>query len=559
MTTERQQIIRLLRQLTDADEARAAQAHETLVGLGERALGVVSAGLTKLEPRAHPALIRVLAEIGGSKALVRLMRFVFDARDDLEVGTTRGFAMQAIIEVAGPEDDARLFEFLRDMRHDPDELVRTYVAECFATLRDPRVFEHLREALTDPSLYVRESARKAFSAAQIRQEIHPLELEARDFFHGLTCGPEERRGLFERWLPEHREAFALASALVRRDDAQSTLGIQTLHALGNPAARGVALRHFKLTSSDADRAASLRLMADFLNADARPEEVRCIEQGLGHGDGFVQLAALEAAGRSGHEPLLYHALKSTRADNTIVTATAATALHAIAQHLPGWMSREVLKSVQLIRRRRAYEPNSNLLQAEAALLRTFGEFYSPQSPDAPLAQHIALDSLRDSHQFLPIAEGCLHALERLTPSGGYPANSRWHPGDASALVPLLDHPNASIQRRALEVIRRAAPGDTPNLCHEFERLLYADSDTFSSLLISAIIETNSTAALLSLTRWVDSQAPDTQQSLRALLQRKHANRRPPLPAPIDLDNEFDLEGDFDFDLERDRSPSAFKN
>jgi len=475
VATEREQIIRLIRQLGDPQAAQPA--HQQLVALG------------------------------GAGVLLELMRFVYDARHTPQAGVARGLAMQAIIDIAGPDDEPRLFEFLCAIRHDPDELVRTYIVECFATLQDARALDYVRDALSDASLYVRERACQAFSALQKRQRIHPLELSADDFLHELTHAAPERRELFAGWLPEHRDAFALASALVRRDGAHTDLGLQTLHALQNPAARNVALRHFRLTRSDADRAASLRLMAEFLHADACPEEVRTIEDGLVHGDGFVQLAAIEAAGRSGDEALMCRALGATRAENSIIAASAATGLLAVAEHLPDWMGQGVLKSIHSLRTRRRHEPIANLLQAEAALLRTLAELYAPRHAEVRLAQQITLDSLRDSQQFMPIVQACLHALERLTPAEGYPPQSRWHPGDACVLVALLDQADASIQRRALEVIRRAAPGDTPNLSQAFERLLDANPQAYPPLLISAITETNAAGARASLARWMEAQNP----------------------------------------------------
>lgn len=475
VATERAQIIRLIHQLRDPHTAQ--RAHQQLVARGSRSV------------------------------LLELMRFVYDARHTPQAGVARGLAMQAILDIGGPEDQARLFEFLCAMRHDPDELVRTYIVEGFSTLQDARALDYVREALSDTSLFVRERARQAFSALQTRQRIHPLELRADDFLHELTQASPARRALFARWLPEHRDAFALASALVRRDDAHTELGIQTLHTLQNPAARNVALRHFRLTRSDADRAASLRLMAEFLQADASPEEVRGIEDGLVHGDGFVQLAAIEAAGRSGHEALMCRALGATRAENTIIAATAAAGLCAVAEHLPDWMAPGVLKSVHTVRARRRHAPNANLLQAEAALLQTLAELYPPRHPQVRLAQQVVLDSLRDSQQFKPITQACLHALERLTPPEGYPQQSRWHPGDACVLVPLLDRGDPGIQQRALELIRRAAPGDTPNLSQAFERLLEASAPGHPPLLVSAITETNAPGARARLARRMQAQEP----------------------------------------------------
>lgn len=543
MATERQQIIRHIHQLCSGDEEKSRQAQRWLVERGPPVLGLVSAGLACAEPEARAALIRVLAGVGGTAGLVRLMRFVFDTREDPATGTARALAMQAIIEVAGPEDEGKIFAFLRDIRHDTDPLVRTYVVECLATLRNARVLNLLRDALSDPSQYVRDRARRAFGEVQKRQKIHPLELEGRDFLHELTRADNERQQAFERLLPEHPQAFELASTLVRRDGEHTQLGIQTLHQLQNPAARNVALRHFKLTRSDADRAASLRLMAAFLHADARAEEVRTIEQGMGHADGFVQLAALEAAGRSGHEPLIRRALSATRADNAIIAATAATGLYAVAKHLPSWMSPKIIESIQTIRWRRAHEPNSNLLQGEAALLGTLAVLVSPRDKKVRNAQQIVFESLRNSHQFIDIARACLHALERLTPKCGYSSAARWHPGDACVLVPLLNHPDAQIQRRALEVIRRGAPGDTPNLCHEFERLLYANTHGSSPLLVSAIIETNAAGAAETLARWLDSQDIEIQRDAGEELQTIHTSL---------------ISGESDFGLEADPTTNEFK-
>jgi HEAT repeat protein len=523
VATDRHQIIRLISQLSHVEESIRRGARRRLVELGPQAVELLAVGLRALDSDKLRPVVGVLAEIGDDRALLPLMRYVFDTRHRPEDSRCRGLAMQAIIDMANAKNEAKLFDFLVDMRHDPDEFVRTYVVECFAKLSDARALDHIRDAFSDPSNFVRERAQHAFVDVQKNQNINPLDLCGEDFFRELINAKGSRLRELEQLLGQRNDAFELASALVRQDADHTMLGLQVLHDLGRPAARDVALRHFKLTRSDADRAASLRLMAKFLHADARPQEVRTITQGLAHADKFIQLAALEAAGRSGHDQLTRRAARATRADDSTVAATAAEALSQVADRLPAGIADELLKSVEATRHSRRYEPQRNLVQCESYLLRALSRALSPQDSRAPTAQQVALASLRDSQQYRAIVATSLEVLERLTPERGYARGERWHPADAAALVVLLSHDDPSVQRRALEVIRRGAPGDTPNLCHEFERLMHAEPAMICEAVIPAILETAGPMAREQLAQLSVAEQSDIRRAARAALHRMRGN------------------------------------
>jgi HEAT repeat protein len=547
---DRAAIVRLIDQLDHPDAVRQREAKDQLVGLasneaGSQAVGLLTANLRCVNPRVRIGLVHVLAEIGDERALLALMRYVFDERQNVHESNARRLAMQSIMGLAGPDHATRLFDFLVDMKDDPDPVVRMCVIEAFGGLGEPSAVSYIRDALDDASERVRERAHKSLDSLQMSQPDHSDpdhsdpdhsdpdhsdQLSAEDLLREVRSATGARLTYCVKLLSEHDNAFALASDLVREDGHRTMVGLQVLQALGDPAARHVAARHYQLTRSDADRAASLRLLAEHLNCDAQASEVRIIKQALSHSDKFIGLAGLAAAARSGDQELTYRAVEATRSGDYNVAATASEALSKAGSHLPASLAVHVHDSIQMVNGHRRHNEHEDLVRTEAYLLRALAKMTEPGAPAgqdqrAQQAQQVALASLRKSSELQPIVITVLELLLRLTPKQGYGIEQRWHPADAASLVPLLRHANPSVRQRALEAIRRGAPGDAPNLSHEFERLMRGDPEMVGESVVPAILATAGPNAKKQLAQLAVANEPTVRRAAESALRRLR-NRDP---------------------------------
>ncbi len=526
---DRHDIFGLLDQLDHPDAVRQRAVRDRLVVGGAAAVEAILERLRKVNTRTRTGAVQVLADIGDERALLPLMRYVFDERANPAESNPRGLAMQAIMRIAQPEHTAKLFDFLVDMKDDPDAFVRAYVIEAFGKLDDARALPHLRGALDDPAEFVRERAQKTLDAVQMNHQDDPGELSGEHLLREIRRATGARLNYCVKLLSQRDDAFELASALVREDANRTMVGLQVLQELDRPSARDVAVRHYKLTRSDADRAASLRLLGAHLHADARPSEVRTIRQGLEHADKFIQLAALEAAGRSGEPALTRRAVEATRSGDYTAAAAAAEALSVVADQLPAELADELFDSRQMINGHRRHNHHQDLVRTEAYMLRALSKLIEPDDPRSRRAQHSALGSLRRSTDLQPIVITALELLMRLTPEAGYELEDRWHPADAGALVPLLRHANPSVRRRTLEVLRRGAPGDAPNLSQEFERLMRAEADFVAEAVIPAILGTAGPNAKKQLAQLAVADEPAVRRAAESALRRLR-NRQPHIDA-----------------------------
>lgn len=522
---DRAEIARLIDQLDHPDAVRQREVRNRLVDLGPGAVDVITANLRTVSTRVRVGLVQVLADLGDDRALLPLMRYVFDERDNVTEGNARGLAMQSIMHLAQPRHASKLFDFLVDMRDDPDAFVRTYVLEAFGKIGDPTAAPYVREGLDDPSEFVRERAQKTLDELEMSQSEPTKKMSGEELLREIRSATGARLTYCVQLLSEHEDAFTLATELVREDGNRSMVGLQVLQSLGDPTARRVAVRHFQLTRSDADRAASLRLLAEHLDCDAESSEVNAIKRGLNYDDKFIELAALAAAARSGCPELTQRAVEATRSGDYNAAATASESLSKAADRLPANLARELFGSIQMVNGHRRHNPHEDLVRTEAYLLRTLSKMLAPNDPRAKQAQQTALASLRRSNELQPIVITALELLVRLTPESGYKMKDRWHPADAASLVPLLRHANPSVRRRTLEVIRRGAPGDAPNLSREFERLMRDEPDMVSEAVIPAILETAGPNAKKQLAQLAVADEPTVRRAAESALRRLR-NRQP---------------------------------
>jgi HEAT repeat protein len=521
---DRSAIVHLIDQLDHPDAVRQREVRDRLVALGPEAVGLLTANLRCVNTRVRTGLVQVLADIGDERALLPLMRYVYDERQDVKESNARGLAMQAIMRLAKPAHTSKLFDFLVDMKDDPDAFVRTYVVEAFGKLGDRTATPYINEALDDPSEVVRERAQRTLDSLQMSNNDDTEQLGAEELLREIRSATGARLTYCVKLLSEHDEAFDLASDLVREDGNRTMVGLQVLQSLGDSAARHVAARHYQLTRSDADRAASLRLLAEHLDCDASSSEVRIIKQGLSHRDKFIELAALAAAARSGDQELTQRAVEATRSGDYNVAATASEALSKAGSCLPAIFADEIHESIQMVNGHRRHNQHEDLVRTEAYLLRTLAKMLESGAQGAEKAQQAALGSLRRSSELQPIVITALELLLRLTPEDGYPMEQRWHPADAAALVPLLRHANPSVQRRSLEAIRRGAPGDAPHLSRELERLMRGEPDLVSESVVPAILATAGPNAKKQLAQLAVANEPDVRRAAESALRRLRAQK-----------------------------------
>jgi HEAT repeat protein len=516
---DRAAIVHLIDQLDHPDAVRQREVRDRLVADGGEAVELLCANLRCVNTRVRTGLVQVLADIGDDRALLPLMRYVYDECQNIKESNARGLAMQSIMRLAKPEHASKLFDFLVDMKDDPDAFVRTYVIEAFGKLGDRSAQPYISEALEDPSEFVRERAQKTLDDLQMNSNDPTDQLSAEELLREVRSATGARLTYCVKLLSEHDQAFELASNLVREDGSRTMVGLQVLQSLKDPGARHVAARHYQLTRSDADRAASLRLLAEHLNCDAQGSEVRIIKQALAHSDKFIELAALAAAARSGDHELTQRAIEATRSGDYNAAATASEALSKAGECLPSSLAEQVQESIQMVNGHRRHNEHEDLVRTEAYLLRALAKMIEPGDQRAEMAQQVALTSLRRSSELQPIVITALELLLRLTPQEGYAIERRWHPADAAGLVPLLRHANPSVRARALEAIRRGSPGDAPNLSREFERLMRSEPEMVGESVVPAILATAGPNAKKQLAQLAVADEPTVRRAAESALRR----------------------------------------
>lgn len=472
-----QQIAQLVDNLAHPDQQTRRKYMNRLIELGSEAVPVLTANLRMVEANVRPSLVRVIGEIGDDEALLPLMRYVFDTEGEPAEGDARGLAMQAIMQIAEPRHADRLFEFLLDMKEDEDPFVRGYVIEAFGRLGDKRAMPFVREAFEDPDEFVRECADRARAALE-NSDTASLDskLSGRELLQKIRTVSGSELDYYMSELLERDDAFELAVKLVREDDHDTLRGLRTLQKLGDPRARDVVRRQFDVTTSEAARAVCLRILAGHLEGDATADEVAVIEKGLHSRDGFISLAALRAAGASGHYDLTMAAIKAVKETDTTRAVTAAEALaHGFSPDLVRLLP-EVLEALERTHRRRLSDPARDLVRTEAFLLRALDRVVDADTMGASDVRQAALESLEDAAEQPPILVTSLSLLIDLLPEDGLPQDRQWSGPAVQPLLDLLNHSDARVSERALTVLERAVAPDAPGLSDELSRLLYSDTD-----------------------------------------------------------------------------------
>src|SRR5690606_28216796 len=137
---------------SDADVQRSVI--NELVRLGSNGIPTMIANLSVVNLRIRRGLVQVFGEIGDERALLPLMRYVFDRRGKHEEADARALAMKSIIALTDGPDD-RVFEFATDMMRDPDAFVRAFTVDLFVALNERRGLPYIKDSLEDAEEIVR--------------------------------------------------------------------------------------------------------------------------------------------------------------------------------------------------------------------------------------------------------------------------------------------------------------------------------------------------------------------------------------------------------------------
>ena len=525
---ERKQIAQLVDRLDHPDSEQRRQAMRRLVDLSGEAVPVLEASLRLVEPEARRGLVRVLGQIGDDRALLPLMRFVFDERGSIEESDARGLAMQAIMKIAGPEHADKVFDFLIDMKEDEDAFVRGYVIEAFGRLDDRRAEPFVEEAMEDEDEFVRECAQRAKEALEgADSDVLESVLGDRDLLQKIRIAGGSELDYYMSELLDRQNAFELAVELVRSDNRQTARGLRALMKLDDPRAREVARRQFQSDESTTAKAICLRIMGDYLEGDATDEEVTIVRRALKHSDEFVALAALAAAGKTGDRGLLRKTIDAVESRDLSRAETAARSLSEGLTDEAIRLFPDLLDVFWVIHRHRRgdEEEEGQYARIEAYLLRAMGRLVSADGLGTGDAREAGLAALTDAADHRPILTTALTLLDRIVPDDGYANDAkRWAGVEIDPLLALLEHPEDAVARRALDLVERAVDPTDAEVADKLSRYLYADDETLIEQVIPLLEQSANSRARELLGELTGHSDDNVQQAAdRALRHIRNAD------------------------------------
>ncbi len=460
----------------DADIQRSVM--DELVELGSDAVPTLAANIGVVNLRIRRSLVQVLGEIGDERALLPLMRYVYDRRGKHEEADPRALAMKSIIALTyGPDD--RVFGFATDIIRDSDAFVRAYTVDLFVALDERAGLPYVKDSLEDPDEIVR--ARASIALPKLNQiSRSESSISAEEFVEQFLRSRGNQREFNIQELLARPDAFSLAAAIARADMSESTAGLRALQQIDDSRARKIAgqilLRPLDITS--AQRAIALRIIANYLVGDATADEVRLIERGLYDEDRLVQLAALNAAGRSGVQSLLRHALKALKTGDIMTALTVAESFsRAPFPALPQLFSTldDVLTNTRTRRisgetmiKNQRMDDADDQIRLEAFLLRAMANTLENEVDTAvrTRAQTQAFQSLQSnpntSSNLQPIYITALEILEhttRNTTAGlNTMTNDTWHLPEILLLLNVHTRLDSVRSRhRARQILKRVVP------------------------------------------------------------------------------------------------------
>ena len=484
MPLSREEIAQLIARLDTEDADAQRQAMERLAGEGVAAMDPMEASLGFVDKRAREAIVRTLGLMKDPKAIPTLMGFVVNRRGSIEDADARGLAMKSIMQLLLPKHAPKVFDFLMDAKSDQDPFVRGYAVEALGKLGDVRAKPIIQDAMADPDEFVQERAQRAMgqlaqAPAQEGQDIDDLTI-----LQKIRTEQGGSRTFYINALLAKPNAFELAQQLVQEGGKGALFGLQIMQGVDDPRARAVALHHFAGDEDPTERAICLRILAKHLAGDATAQEQQVIKQGLHHADTFVRQAALAAAAASGQPELAVEAIRRVEQGRDHEALDAAEALArgssaALKRVLP--QMRDALHQAQ---RRRQGHPVEIHVQTEAHMLRALNNVLE-QGPVVGASEVIeqALHSLKDAREHWPILVSALRLLRDALAERTLPEDARWSQQHAHSLAQLLDHPEARVRARVVDLLKRGGPKGFSAMTPKLERLLYDEQvDTATDII-----------------------------------------------------------------------------
>ncbi len=516
----------------DADIQRSVM--DELVSLGSNAVPMLAANIGLVNLRIRRGLVQVLGEIGDDRALLPLMRYVFDRRGRYEEADARALAMKSIIALTNGPDD-RVFGFATDMVRDTDAFVRAYTVDLFVALNERRGLPYIKDSLEDAEEIVRARASIALPKLSKIQRSENM-ISGEELVEKILRSRGNQREFNLQELLSRPDAFSLAAALARADVSESTAGLRALQQIDDARARRIAgqVLNRPLDVTSAQRAIGLRIIARYLQGDATADEVQMIERGLYDEDRLVRLAALSAAGRSGVQSLLRSALTALQSGDVMTALTVAESIsRAPSPALPNLFS--TLDNILTDARARRISaetmlksPNSadaeDQVRLEAFLLRAMANALENEvsSAASARAQTQAVQSLQNSvttpTNLQPVYITAVELLDRATSNTA--SKNTWH---LSEILLILDvHARLDSARgrhRARQILKRVVPMGCQDLVPYLQQWRMDPEISIVDDIIVLLERAHSDAAIKILEELTHDSADTVRESARAILRR----------------------------------------
>jgi HEAT repeat protein len=516
----RQKVAQLVDALDHPDAVHQRDVMDQLVAEGPDIIDPLVANLSVAEPRARKCIVRVLAELDTTEALLPLMRFVFDTRESIVDGDARGLAMQAISGLATDSHASKVFQFLLDIYQDDDPFVRGYAIEAMGKFGDRRALPLVQEALADDQEFVQEKARDAVAALETKiSEAHDEDVDDEELLQAIRGKQGGEREYYLNQLRTRDNAFELAERLVTEGGRGVIAGLEYMLESNDPRARSAARRHALSNDSPSELAICLRILSDHIRGDATEDELAVIRGALYNTDSFVQLAALEAAGVSGDDTLIERAVDATRNSDMDRRYAAAAGLSVGLRPEHRKFLPDLIEAVGLANARRLAVVSDDTVRIEAYLIRAIHRVVSEGGFGTSQAQEVALTSLEGALDMRPLVVTALELLDDTTPEEGYDEDRRWPTDATRRLADLLAHPDDAIRDRTLNLLLRGAPSGLNAIIPSLERIIYDRGADIAGKVIPLLERVGTDDAIRLLGDLTEEKDDEVRVSAEAALKR----------------------------------------
>lgn len=417
---------------------------------------------------ARRGVVILLGKLGDRRSLSTLMRYVFDTPGEVLEEDARAVAMKAIIDITDAQDEdasdrLRVADFLMEMADEPDGFVRGLVMSGLGRFGSRSALDVLKDAWEDEHQFVVDSARSAYRELSDRAHLLPeidderphQEMEDEVLLDRIRFANITDLKPFLHEFAKRPHVLELADRYLSSGSKRNHYILEVLPELNDPAGRNVVARHLEMASDETDMAASLGVLAHYLNGDATAAEREAIESGLRSSSSHIQRAALLTAGVAGDDHLLEGVIAALSSKDLEIVLAAATAVdEALGADDARWLQ-PVRKAFVGVHQRRIQYEFPRDIQTEALLLRSLARISTPD--DADQMRHGAFKALEDVRAHRPILAAALRLIHSITPIDGLPASARWTREQAWSLILLIPYSDASLRRQLVDLLSRGAP------------------------------------------------------------------------------------------------------